>query len=150
MSQEFGHRHSYFGACNARTTATTSPETATKANQAVRTEFGMLKSNTRSSDHVPLPMMATVAVATASGIAIQPSGLLLGSEQLDRFVHPRVGELPGLPKYSKPRSTSVPARGKRELQPGRVDDFAGALAPEQLSFEKVARTADICGRFSHP
>lgn len=52
MSQEFGDRHSYLGACNARTTATSSPETATKANQAVRTEFGMLKSNTRSSDHV--------------------------------------------------------------------------------------------------
>jgi hypothetical protein len=34
----------------------------------------------------------------------------------------------------------VPASRKRELQPGWVDDFAGALTSDQLSFEKVILT----------
>ena len=68
-------------------------------------------------------------------------GLLLGSEQIDRFVHPRVRRIPGRAEvFEGTQHVVVPAGRKRELQPGRVDDFAGALTPEQLSFEEVLLT----------
>lgn len=63
-------------------------------------------------------------------------GLLLVADQLDRFVHARVGAVPGVAEVLQATQyVLVPAGRKRELQPGRVDDVAGALTPEQLSFE---------------
>ena len=68
-------------------------------------------------------------------------GLLLGSEQINRFVHARVRRIPGRPEVLQgTQHVVVPAGRKRELQPGGVDDFAGALTPEQLPFEEVLLT----------
>ena len=69
-------------------------------------------------------------------------GLLLGAEQLDRFVDPLVRRIAGFSEVLQAtQHVVVPAGRKRELQPGRVDDFAGALAPEQLPFEEICLTA---------
>jgi hypothetical protein len=60
-------------------------------------------------------------------------GLLLGSEQIDRFVHPRVWHVSDRAEvFEGTQHVVVPADRKRELQPSWVDDFAGALTPEQL------------------
>src|SRR5688572_12238143 len=68
--------------------------------------------------------------------------LPLGPDQLDRFVHPRVRRIPdGAEVFEATQHVVIPARRKRELEPGWVDDLAGALAPEQLSFEEVLLTA---------
>src|SRR6266542_1609947 len=65
-------------------------------------------------------------------------GLLLGSEQIDRFVDPRVRHIPDRAEvFEGTQHVVVPAGRKRELQPGWVDDFAGALTSDQLSFEEV-------------
>ena len=67
--------------------------------------------------------------------------LLLGSEQIDRFVHPRVPQIPGRAEvFEGTQHVVVPAGRKRELQPGRIDDFAGALTANQLSFEEILLT----------
>src|SRR5262245_18980818 len=64
--------------------------------------------------------------------------LLLRSELVDRFLHPPVHRGPyGAEVFERSQHVIVPAGWKREPQPGRVDDIARALAPEQLSFEKV-------------
>lgn len=66
------------------------------------------------------------------------TGLLLGSEQLNRFVDPRVRRISGGSEVLQcTEHVVVPAGWKRGLQPGRIDDFAGALAPEQLSLEEI-------------
>ena len=68
-------------------------------------------------------------------------GLLLGSEQMNRFLQPPVREIPGGPEvFQATQHVVVPAGRKRELQPGRVDHFAGALTSEQLSLEEVPLT----------
>lgn len=57
---------------------------------------------------------------------------------MDRFAHPLVRGIPGGPEVVQgTQHVVVPAGRKRELQPGRVDHFAGALTPGQLSFEEV-------------
>src|SRR5438309_10822027 len=67
--------------------------------------------------------------------------LLLGSEQIDRFVHARVRLIPSrVEVLETPQHAVVPSSGKRELQPGGVDDGAGTLTPEQLPFEEVVLT----------
>src|SRR5262249_45370461 len=51
--------------------------------------------------------------------------LLLGSEPIDRFAHPRVRHVTDRAKVFKgAQHVVVPADRKRELQPGWVDDFA--------------------------
>ena len=54
---------------------------------------------------------------------------------------PRRRAGPGLPDRAEvlqgAQHVVVPAGRKRELQPGRVDDLAGALAPEQPPLEQV-------------
>src|SRR6267142_3995450 len=68
-------------------------------------------------------------------------GLLLGSEQIDRFVHPRVRHIPDRAEvFEGAQHVVVPAGRKRELQPGWVDDFPGAPTSDQLSFEEVLLT----------
>ena len=64
--------------------------------------------------------------------------LLLGSDQLDRFVHARVRRITSRPEMLQAaQDVVVPAGRKRELQPGGVDDGAAALAPEELPFQEV-------------
>src|SRR3954462_15670549 len=67
-----------------------------------------------------------------------PMRLLLGSEQMDRFVHPRVRRVPDRAEvFEGAQHVIVPTNRKRELQPGWVDDFAGAFSSKQSSLEKV-------------
>ena len=69
-------------------------------------------------------------------------GLLLGSEQLKCFVCARVRWIPNRAEVlQSPQHVVVPAGWKGELQLGRIDNFAGAPAPEQLPFEEVLLTA---------
>src|SRR6185436_15652086 len=69
-------------------------------------------------------------------------GLLLRSEEGDRFVGARVRRLPGGSEIvERAQHVVAPARRKRELEPGRVDDLAGTLAAEQPSFEEVGLAA---------
>ena len=104
--------------------------------------------DTQRPQRVP-PAGPTVAVlereVDLAGMRVlqQPGaiGLLLGSEQVDRFVHPRVRHIPGRAEvFEGAQHVVVPAGRKRELQPGWVDDFAGALTSEQLPFEEVLLT----------
>lgn len=77
------------------------------------------------------------------GVLQEPSAvrLLLGSEQINRFVNAPVRWVPGRPEVlQSTQHVVVPAGRKRELQPCEVDDGAGALTPEQLPFEKVLLT----------
>src|ERR1700731_50811 len=67
--------------------------------------------------------------------------LLLGSEHINRFAHARVRRIPSRPEVlQRTQPVVVPAGRKRELQPGGVDDGAGALTPEQLPVEEVLLT----------
>src|SRR3989441_420807 len=70
----------------------------------------------------------------------QPSTirLPLGTEQIDCFIHPRVRRISDRAEvFEAAQHVVVPASWKRELQPGRVDNLAGALSSEQFSFEEV-------------
>src|SRR5579862_6032013 len=68
-------------------------------------------------------------------------GLLFGSEQINRFVHPRVRRIPDRAEvFEGTEHVVVPAGWKRELQPGWVNDLAGTLTSDQLSLEKVLLT----------
>src|SRR3954462_2956513 len=74
------------------------------------------------------------------GILQQPCTvfLLLGPDQIDGFLQPRVRSISNVQEVLQATQHVVMrASGKRELQPSRIDHFAGALTPEQLSFEKV-------------
>jgi hypothetical protein len=104
--------------------------------------------HTQRPERVP-PAGPTVAVlerkVDLAGMRVlqQPGaiGLLLGSEQIDRFVYPRVRHIPDRAEvFEGTQHVVVPAGRKRELQPGQVDDFAGALTSDQLSFEEVLLT----------
>jgi hypothetical protein len=104
--------------------------------------------HTHRAQRVP-PAGPTVAVlerkVDLAGMRVlqQPGaiGLLLGSEQIDRFAHPRVRHIPGRAEvFEGTQHIVVPAGRKRELQPGWVDDFACALTPDQFSFEEVLLT----------
>src|SRR6266567_2500020 len=65
-------------------------------------------------------------------------GLLLGSEQIYCFVYSRVRCIRDRAEvFEGTKHVVVPAGRKRELKPGWVDEFAGALTSEQLSFEQV-------------
>src|SRR5712692_6620998 len=67
--------------------------------------------------------------------------LLLGSEQINHFIHTRVRTIPSRTEVlQSSQHVVVPAGRKRELQPGGVDESAGALTPEQLPFEEVFLT----------
>ena len=67
-----------------------------------------------------------------------PSGCCLDRSNSHRLVHPRVRRIAGRSEVLQgAQHVVVPAGRKRELQPGRVDDLARALAPEQPSFEEV-------------
>src|SRR3989442_14937109 len=64
--------------------------------------------------------------------------LPLGTEQIDRFTHPRIRRIPDRAEVIEAaQHVVVPPGWKRELLPGCVDDLAGALSPEQFSFEEV-------------
>src|SRR2546425_8310663 len=64
--------------------------------------------------------------------------LSLGSQQINRLVYARVRRITSRPEVLQPtQHVVVPAGGKRELQPGGVDDSAGALTAEQLPLEEV-------------
>src|SRR3954447_23568489 len=91
--------------------------------------------------------------AAGMGVLEQPGtiGLLPGSEHLYRLVHPPVRRIDGRSEVLQgPQHVVVPAGRKREVQPGRFDDVAGALATEKLSFEEVrlapASRRDGCRR----
>lgn len=72
-------------------------------------------------------------------------GLSLRSEQLDRLVHPRVGRITSGPEVIQgTEHVVVPACRKGELQPGLVNDFAGAFATEQPAFEELRFAAPPC------
>lgn len=65
-------------------------------------------------------------------------GLLLGPEQPDCFGQPGIGRITGGPEVVQgAEDVIVPAGGKGELLPGRVNDFAGALAPEESPFKQI-------------
>ena len=76
-------------------------------------------------------------------------GLLFGSEQLNRFVYTRVRRISGRTEVVEgAQHVIVPTGGKRELEPGWVDDFPGALTPEELSLEEILLTpAPSCDGF---
>src|SRR5438445_13874353 len=64
--------------------------------------------------------------------------LPLGTEQINRFIHPRVRRISDRAEvFEAAQNVVVPAGWKRELLPGWVDDRAGALSSEQSSFEEV-------------
>src|SRR5262249_27090466 len=64
--------------------------------------------------------------------------LRLGPEQSNRFVDPRIRRLPHRAEMLQgAQHVVMPASRKRELQIRRIDDFAGALAPEQSPLEQV-------------
>src|SRR5262249_8408909 len=68
-------------------------------------------------------------------------GLWPRSKPVDRFAQPRVRRPPDRAEvFEAPQHVVVPSGRKRESQPGRVDDFAGALASDQLPFEEVLLT----------
>src|SRR5437764_8210016 len=70
----------------------------------------------------------------------QPSTirLPLGTKQIDCFIHPRIRRTSDRAEvFEAAQHVVVPAGWKRELQPGWVDDPAGALSSEQFSFEDV-------------
>src|SRR5437867_1756027 len=68
-------------------------------------------------------------------------GLLLRSEQVHRFVRPRVRRISDRAEvFEGAQHIVLPARWKRELQPSRVDNFAGALTSEQFPFEEILLT----------
>ena len=78
------------------------------------------------------------------GVLQQPGAvrLLLGAEQINRFIHARVRRIPSrLEVLQRTQHVVVPTGGKGELQPGGIYDRARALAPEQLPFEEVLLTA---------
>ena len=65
-------------------------------------------------------------------------GPLPGSEDIDRIVRPRVRHIPDRAEVIEgTQHVVVPAGRKRELQPGWVDDVAGAVTSDQLSFEEA-------------
>src|SRR2546428_13459788 len=73
----------------------------------------------------------------------QPSTikLPLGTEQIDYFIHPRVGRIPDRAEvFEGAQHVVVPPGWKRELQPGWVEDLTGALTSEQLWVEDVLFT----------
>ena len=86
------------------------------------------------------------------GVLQEPSsiGLLLRTEESNCFVQPLV-------RFAADRAevvegaqhVVVPANGEGQLQPGGVDDGAGALAPKQFALQKVlfataARSKGLC------
>src|SRR6266542_5935656 len=104
--------------------------------------------DTQRPQRVP-PAGPTVAILerkvdlAGMGVLQQPGaiGLLLGSEQIDRFVYPRVRHIADRAEVVEgTQHVVVPVGRKRELQPGWVDDVAGALTSDQLSFEEVLLT----------
>src|SRR5260370_22577551 len=67
--------------------------------------------------------------------------LLLGSEHANHFVHAGVRRLRSRAEVLQTtQHVVVAARRIRKLQPGGVDDSAGAFTPEQLPFEEVFLT----------
>src|SRR5438093_7791896 len=99
--------------------------------------------DTERPQRVP-PAGPTVAVlerkVDLAGMRVlqQPAsiGLLLGSEQIDRFVHPRVRHIPDRAEvFEGTQRVVVQAGWKRELQLGCVYDIAGALTLDQLSVD---------------
>src|SRR2546427_11265673 len=77
------------------------------------------------------------------GVPQKPAAvrLSLGSQQINRLVRARVRRITSRPEVLQPtQHVVVPAGGKRELQPGGVDDDAGALTAEQLPLEEVLLT----------
>src|SRR5205807_3216582 len=70
----------------------------------------------------------------------QPSTIRppLGTEQTDCLIHPGVRRISDRAEvFEAAQHVVVPTGWKRELQPGWVDDPAGALSSEQVSFEEV-------------
>src|SRR4029450_12813083 len=64
-------------------------------------------------------------------------GLLFGSEQLDGFVHPLVGGVPGGTEVLQgTEHVVVPASRKRELQHGRVGHPSVSLTPKHFPSEE--------------
>ena len=77
------------------------------------------------------------------GVLKQPRAvsLLLGSEQIDGFVHARVRRIPSRPEVLQTtQHIVVPAGRKRELKKRWVNDGADALPPKQLPFEEILLT----------
>ena len=107
------------------------------------------QSNTRKARSVfhrlgrPSPSSSAKCTAPGWVFSKKPRAvrLLPGPEQSHRFIQARVRRIPNRPEVlQSTQHVVVPAGRKRELEPGRVDDGAGALPPEQLPFQEVRLT----------
>src|SRR5690242_12957082 len=78
------------------------------------------------------------------GVFEQPGSiaLLFGTNQLNRFAHPRIVRATDRAEiFQSAQHIVMPARGKRESQPRRVHDLTSTLSANQIPFYKILFSA---------